>query len=67
MGKLKLILKNGNEIFAEEGDTIYEVIKKNNLRGNFPVVLSTLNGKIYELADKVDEEGKLEVIDNSSS
>ncbi len=67
MGKIKINVNSNKEIFVEQGTTIIKAIEENNLSGDLPIILSTLNGKIYELADKIDEEGKLNLIDNRNS
>lgn len=66
MEHLKLQLNNGNEIRAEKGKSLYEIVKENNLEKNLPVVLGKVNNNYYELASKLTEEGSFEAVDIST-
>lgn len=59
----KIKLNNGKEISVEEGKTLRDLIKENNLKEKYPIVLGILNDKIYEMNSKIDKDGKLILVD----
>ncbi|MDP4144432.1 MAG: nucleoside kinase [Bacillota bacterium] len=63
MEMLKLKLKNGEEINVEKETTIYEVIKKNSLEKDIPIVLGKINGELHELTHKLESSGELLTVD----
>ncbi|MFD3155825.1 nucleoside kinase [Haloimpatiens sp. FM7330] len=46
--------------------TFYDFIKDNKLESKYPIILSKLNGSVYELRDEINEKGNIEVIDISN-
>jgi len=67
MMKLKLTLSNGKVIEVEKGTEINTVIMENDLIGDVPVVLARVNGKLKELTAPIEEEGRFEAVDISTS
>lgn len=63
MDELVVKLKDGKEVKVNKGSEFYEVVKKNNLDLESPVVLGSLNGYIHELTYKFYHSGDFDVID----
>lgn len=63
MDELVVKLKDGKEVKVNKGSEFYEVVKKNNLDLESPVVLGSLNGYIHELTYKFYHSGDFDGID----
>lgn len=62
MKSLKLILEDGRVIEAVRGETLWNIIKENNLNGDNDAVFGSINGKLLELSSTLKEEGTFKVI-----
>lgn len=63
MKQLSLMLDNGKIVMADQGTILNKIIEDNNLKGDVPVVLASVNGRLLELASPLEEEGNFQVID----
>jgi uridine kinase len=67
MKVLKLILDDERIIEAETGETLWDIILKNDLNNDNKAVLASINGKILELSSLLKEEGKFKIIKLNNS
>lgn len=67
MKKLKLTLKNGEDIWVDEGTSLYKVVKGNFFNNDIPVILGKINDTICELTSSIVQEGNFDVIDISTN
>lgn len=67
MNILKLVLDEGRIIEAERGETLWNIINKNDLNSDNKAVFVSINGKILELSSSLKEGGLFKVIKLSDS
>lgn len=67
MNILKLVLDDGRTIEAERGETLWNIINKNDLNSDNKAVFGSINGKILELSSSLKEGGLFKVIKLSDS
>ena len=63
MKQLNLTLNGGKKILVQEGTILNKIVEDNSLKGDIPVVLGSINGKLLELTAPLEEEGNFEVLD----
>ncbi|MBU3090790.1 nucleoside kinase [Clostridium sp. CF011] len=66
MRSFNIGLKDGRNILVPEGTILNDIIKKNNLVSDFPVVLGKINNKFYELGSTITHGGDFELVDITS-
>ncbi|MBW9147829.1 nucleoside kinase [Clostridium sp. CM028] len=66
MRSFNIGLKDGRNIIVPEGTILNDIIKKNNLVSDFPVVLGKINNKFYELGSTIAHGGDFELVDITS-
>ena len=63
MKLLSLTLSDGKKIMVEQGTILNKIIDDNCLRSDVPIVLGSINGKLFELTSPLEEEGSFQVVD----
>lgn len=66
MSSFNIGLKDGRNISIPEGTILNDIIKKNSLSNDFPVVLGKINNKFYELGSTITHGGEFELVDTTS-
>jgi uridine kinase len=63
MKQLSLTLNDGRKVLVQEGTILNKIVEDNSLKGNIPVALGSINGKLFELTAPLEEEGNFKVLD----
>ncbi len=63
MKEFRLTLPNNKDIYVSEECTLYDVIKKYNLKGFIPITLAKIDDEYYELNSKINKSGIFKIID----
>ncbi|MCY6958936.1 nucleoside kinase [Clostridium brassicae] len=66
MEKIELVLKKEKKIEVEQGTTFHKVIQDNNLNEKNTCILGSINGKLKELGEIIEENGEFKCVDISN-
>jgi uridine kinase len=66
MNNFNIVLEDGRKVLAKEGTILNDIIKDYGLFKDTPIVLGTINNRLYELGSTISEEGNFGTVDISS-
>ncbi|URZ01757.1 nucleoside kinase [Clostridium felsineum] len=63
MNVIKIDLKDGRSFEVNKGMSFYDFIKQNDVKSEYPIMLGSVNGNIYELTHKFSYSGTFDIVD----
>lgn len=63
MNVIKIDLKDGRSFEVNKGMNFYDFIKQNDVKSEYPIMLGSVNGNIYELTHKFSYSGTFDIVD----